>query len=291
VHAFGEQLQHAGALTPAAEWSKPWQFVSSMFLHAGLAHIALNLMALWFFHDTMKADFPKAVWLVVFLVGGIAGGALQLAFTTADCVGASGGIMAMWGAAFAASLRYRRLPEEDRPWQHDLSIDWMLKNIAIQFGLEFGLTWFGLANIGHGAHAGGFLAGMAIGFVAPLIEQPAVLVSRYKAFSLEQMTLVKTKGAKQLQGVATTHVSTLVFETTAAFNPDKDYMVVASKLRFLGKDRYCYHQVPAGGHLEFHPGLGERRAATSAKIAPAYQIESRYRGHDTKVEMIEVTQN
>jgi membrane associated rhomboid family serine protease len=291
LHKFGNDLFEAGVLNPSAEWSQPWRFVTSMFLHGGLLHIGLNLLALWFFHQTMKAEFHKSVWLAVFLIGGIVGGVLQLAISSEECVGASGGIMAMWGAAFAASIRYRDLPEDDRPWQHDLSIKWMLQNIALQVGLETVLAVSGIASIGHGAHAGGFMVGMAIGFVVPLIEQPAVLVSRFKAFKIDHVTFARTKGVKRVQGAHHLHIAGVTFETTDEFDADRDYLVVASKVRFFRKDRYWYHQIPAGGHLAFHPGLGEKRALTSTKISPAYksQVGSLDRAND--IEMIEVTQN
>jgi membrane associated rhomboid family serine protease len=81
-----------------AQW-KP--FVSSMFLHGGLAHFAGNMIFLWIFGDNVEDRFGHAGYALFYLAGGIAAaGAHVLASpdSTVPTLGASGAIAAVMGA-------------------------------------------------------------------------------------------------------------------------------------------------------------------------------------------------
>lgn len=75
--------------------------VTSMFLHAGVAHLAGNMLFLWIFGDNVEDSFGHAAYLVFYLVCGIGSGLLQALVnlhSTLPALGASGAISAVMGA-------------------------------------------------------------------------------------------------------------------------------------------------------------------------------------------------
>jgi len=75
--------------------------LSSMFLHAGVLHIAFNMWSLWIFGNNVEEAFGTVGYLVMYLAGGIAatiGYAVANPDSTIPLVGASGAIAAVMGA-------------------------------------------------------------------------------------------------------------------------------------------------------------------------------------------------
>ena len=74
----GPVLQR-GALIPAlvagGEW---WRLLSSMFLHSGFIHLALNMISLYFLGSFVEEAFGRSRYLALYLLGGIAGGLAYL---------------------------------------------------------------------------------------------------------------------------------------------------------------------------------------------------------------------
>ncbi len=74
---------------------------SSMFMHAGLAHLGGNMLYLWIFGDNVEDRFGKLKFLVFYLLCGIAATFSQLVFSSNSQlpnVGASGAIAGVLGA-------------------------------------------------------------------------------------------------------------------------------------------------------------------------------------------------
>ena len=73
---------------------------SAMFMHGGLLHIAGNMLFLWIFGNNIEDSMNRAVFVVFYLVGGLAAMLAQTAFDIASAVptlGASGAIAAVLG--------------------------------------------------------------------------------------------------------------------------------------------------------------------------------------------------
>ncbi|MBK9180591.1 MAG: rhomboid family intramembrane serine protease [Acidimicrobiales bacterium] len=104
----GSRVMRDGALFGPAvdvqgEW---WRIVTSGFLHAGLIHLALNMLALWWLGSMLEPRLGTARFVAVYGVSLVAGslGALiidPLALT----VGASGAVYGLLGAAIVLSRR------------------------------------------------------------------------------------------------------------------------------------------------------------------------------------------
>ncbi len=76
-------------------------FVTSMFLHASLAHFAGNMLFLWIFGDNVEDRMGHLGYAIFYLAGGLAAGATHVLVNPASVVptvGASGAIAAVMGA-------------------------------------------------------------------------------------------------------------------------------------------------------------------------------------------------
>ena len=76
-------------------------FVTSMFLHGGLAHFAGNMIFLWIFGDNVEDRLGHAGYALFYLAGGIAAAGTHVLASpdsTVPTLGASGAIAAVMGA-------------------------------------------------------------------------------------------------------------------------------------------------------------------------------------------------
>ena len=75
--------------------------VTSMFLHAGFAHILGNMLFLWIFGDNVEAAFGHFAYLIFYFFCGIGAGLVHIAFnyhSHIPALGASGAISGVLGA-------------------------------------------------------------------------------------------------------------------------------------------------------------------------------------------------
>jgi membrane associated rhomboid family serine protease len=88
-----------GYLVADGEW---WRLFTSMFLHASVIHLGLNMLFLWWIGAPVEQAIGRARYVLIYLVSGLAGatGALLLTSPEAVTVGASGALFGILGAAF-----------------------------------------------------------------------------------------------------------------------------------------------------------------------------------------------
>ncbi len=79
----------------------PWNVITAAFLHAGVQHVVLNVLALLCFGAVVEANIRWYGMLGVFLAASVAGNFASAAAYGSDavCVGASGGIFGLMGVA------------------------------------------------------------------------------------------------------------------------------------------------------------------------------------------------
>jgi rhomboid protease GluP len=156
------QAPTQGALVPAfVARGEVWLLFSSMFLHAGFIHLALNMLSLYFLGSFVEVAFGRGRFLALYLTSGLAGGIAYLYFGDFDgsVVGASGAIFGLLGGVLGYSLRRGTFS-----WQNPL-IRQLL--ILTALNLYFG---FSVSNISNTAHIGGLVGGLAFGWlVAPTV--------------------------------------------------------------------------------------------------------------------------
>jgi membrane associated rhomboid family serine protease len=77
--------------------------VTSMFLHASWLHLIANMWVLWIFGDNIEDHLGHFLYLIFYLLSGIAASLLHIFFnlgSTVPSVGASGAIAGVMGAYF-----------------------------------------------------------------------------------------------------------------------------------------------------------------------------------------------
>ena len=115
-------IAFSGGQVPPQLWSQLGTYVTpegallpvltSMFLHGSWLHVIANMWALWIFGDNIEDHLGHFLYLVLYLVSGIAASALHTAFnlgSTIPSVGASGAIAGVMGAYFVLFPRARVL--------------------------------------------------------------------------------------------------------------------------------------------------------------------------------------
>lgn len=170
---FGEWALIPAAVSNGAGWSG---FLTSMFLHGGLMHLGGNMLFLWIFGDNLEDELGHAPFLGFYLACGFAAGFLQYIADTQSVVpmvGASGAIAGVMGG-------YMLLFPKARVDVLFIFIV-IFKIFPIPAWIMLGL-WFGIQLIGgvgsagqeggvaYWAHAGGFIAGVAL-MVLPWLKR------------------------------------------------------------------------------------------------------------------------
>ncbi len=157
------QVLERGALIPASVADgQAWRLVSSIFLHSGFAHLALNMLSLYFLGSFVEGAFGRGRFLALYLLSGLSGGIAYLYFGGGlyePAVGASGAIFGLLGGILGYSLRRGTFS-----WQNPL-IRQLLILLAINLYIGFSIE-----NISNTAHLGGLVGGLAFGWlVAPTV--------------------------------------------------------------------------------------------------------------------------
>src|SRR6185312_7403513 len=150
LNAPGGKVFEDGALIGAAidlngEW---YRLVTAMFLHAGILHIAFNMLALYWLGTVVEQALGTWRFLLVYFVSGLAGsaGALLLTGPFAVTVGASGAIFGIMGSLLI--LEY-------------VATGTFAGQAMALIVLNLALT-LTIPNISVGGHLGGLVVGIAV---------------------------------------------------------------------------------------------------------------------------------
>ena len=130
-----------GAAVASGEW---WRLMTAPFLHAGLWHVGLNMLALWVLGGVVEPLLGRWRFVAVYLVSALGGTVTSYALTGPGVisVGASGAVFGLLGSTLVVMRRLNR----------DVSGVVVLLLINLVLG-------FVLPNIDWRAHLGGFIAG------------------------------------------------------------------------------------------------------------------------------------
>lgn len=174
---------NATLYTLRGEW---WRLASSMFLHFGVLHIALNMLCLW---QARAAElvFGRLGFLVIYLLAGLAGGIAALIATPNGVIaGASGSVFGIYGA-FGAKLILHRAEFDPGLWQKNV------QRLATFLGLNL-VVGIATPGISLSAHVGGVVVGAVAG-VALLAGPRASQQRTRRALAIAALGLALTAGA------------------------------------------------------------------------------------------------
>jgi len=164
-----------------------YMFLTSMFLHGGILHLAGNMLYLYVFGDNVEDLCGPVPYLVFYLICGFAGSLLHLVSdwgSMVPSIGASGAISGLLGAyvylfpnvrirtavTFGIFIRLIRLPA------------YFLIGFWFLYQLTLGLLATD-ASVAYWAHVGGFVAGLGLARVLARRRESHPLFRRYYAVS------------------------------------------------------------------------------------------------------------
>ncbi|MCF3941773.1 rhomboid family intramembrane serine protease [Oceanobacillus alkalisoli] len=126
------------------EW---WRLFSSMFIHIGFIHLALNMLAVFYLGTAVEKIFGSSRFIFIYLLAGLGGSIASFAYTTSVSAGASGAIFGLFGAFLYFGIVHKRL------FFQTIGSSILL---VLAINLVIGLS---IEGIDMAAHVGGLIAG------------------------------------------------------------------------------------------------------------------------------------
>jgi membrane associated rhomboid family serine protease len=130
-----------------------WRLLTATFVQLGLLHLALNMLGLVSAGRVLEQMWGHGRYLAIYLFAALAGSCLGVAFyVQSECVGASGALCGLLGAAAVWVLfNGRYLPRS------------VLRRLLLSLGLSFVIlaVLSGIPGVSAWGHFGGVLAGAA----------------------------------------------------------------------------------------------------------------------------------
>jgi len=152
----------------------PWlTLLSATFIHAGLLHLAGNMLFLWIFGDNVEDAMGHFAYLLFYLIVGVIAGLAQVAASpssTIPAVGASGaiaGVMAAYLVLYPGATVHVLIPIIIIPWFTHLPAFvlvavWFVLQVISGVGELGGRATGGEGGVAWFAHIGGFIAGLIL---------------------------------------------------------------------------------------------------------------------------------
>ena len=104
----GGLIEYGANLDVLVKNGEYYRLLTSMFLHSGLLHLFFNMYALYIIGPQVESFFGKTKYLIIYLLSGISGSLLSVAFNVNTVsVGASGAIFGLFGALLYFGYNYR----------------------------------------------------------------------------------------------------------------------------------------------------------------------------------------
>jgi len=180
-----------------------WRLLTATFLHGGVVHLALNMLALRMTADLTADEYGNARMVAIYVAGGILASCASalwaerqatLAMPTAlltVSVGASGAVMAQFGALLVALVvtppRFVALPEGERPGGvGGRLVAVVAANVALGFVVP---------HVDQAAHIGGLLAGMAVGALMAAVPRATSLGAAFARYAATGLLVAGCVGA------------------------------------------------------------------------------------------------
>jgi membrane associated rhomboid family serine protease len=149
-----------------------YRLFTSMFIHYGLLHIALNMWALWVLGRVLEEALGPGRYLVLYLLAGLGGSVACYVFTpTVQAAGASGAIYGLFAALFVV---FRRLNRDTSS---------IITVLVINLIFSFSVPGISIA-----AHLGGLITGALI--AVALVYAPRAMRSRVLSAAVVGLVLI-----------------------------------------------------------------------------------------------------
>lgn len=147
-------ILHWGAnVNPLTLGGQPWRIFTSMFLHFGIWHLAVNMLALFSMGPNLESGVGSIRFVLIYLVSGVVANLFSLMLNVyVNSAGASGALFGIYGYSMGAFLISNL---------SDMSARRRVIISFIFFVVVNGLIAF-IVNVDVWAHVGGFVAGFIL---------------------------------------------------------------------------------------------------------------------------------
>ena len=143
------------AFSPARALTRPWAMLTYMFVHAGLWHLLMNLLIIYFFGPPLEERWGSDRFIKFYLVCGLGGALLSFAFSDSSIVGASA---ACYGLLLAFAMA----------WPNRTIYIWALVPVRVKWLVAFLVALSLMSAMGSGSDGTAHLAhlgGAGVGFL------------------------------------------------------------------------------------------------------------------------------
>jgi len=146
-------ITEAFALVPLDVVNRPWTLLTYMFLHANTSHILFNMLGLFFFGPRLELELGGRNFLALYFVSGLIAALVSFLTPETMIIGASG---AIYGVFMGFAYYW---PRENVYIWGILPVQARIMVVIMTALSLYGGLGFGMDNIAHFAHLGGFLGG------------------------------------------------------------------------------------------------------------------------------------
>lgn len=163
----GVLIEYGANLDVLVKNGEYYRLLTSMFLHSGLLHLFFNMYALYIIGPQVESFFGKTKYLIIYLLSGISGSLLSVAFNVNTVsVGASGAIFGLFGALLYFGYNYRG-------YLGNVIKSQILPVVIIN--LIFGFVSTGVDVAGH---IGGLIGGIIVSSVLGSSDEKGIDINR-----------------------------------------------------------------------------------------------------------------
>lgn len=146
-------LQWGANVNPLTLGGQPWRLFSSMFLHFGVWHLAINMVALFSMGSSLEQGVGPIRFLLIYFFTGVVANLFSLLLNVyVNSAGASGALFGLYGYTLAASLITHDHDGPSRTRLLGSFVFFVIVNTLIAF----------IASVDIWAHVGGFIGGIAL---------------------------------------------------------------------------------------------------------------------------------
>lgn len=136
------------------EW---WRIITSMFMHIGFLHLAMNMLALYYLGVAVEQIFGSKRFVFMYMFAGIGAGIASFSLSSSISAGASGAIFGLFGVLLYFGLIHKKL-----------FLQTMGSSIIVIIGINL-VFGFMVPMVDNSAHVGGLMSGF---LAASIIQLP-----------------------------------------------------------------------------------------------------------------------
>ncbi len=190
LQAFADFIFYGGMMTDGVWHGQIWRPVTVAFLHGGMFHLFGNVVNFCLLAYFCSIAFARKGWMTIFFTSSILGAMITILVNPGtQLVGASIGIMGLYGSLISAQWRKRKIDKDLLPATPLVPLKSLVLLLIMQLVLEHLIP-----NVGHVAHIAGLFVGFLLGFVLPLSAGVRLYASRADLVKITEVKRTADKG-------------------------------------------------------------------------------------------------